>query len=123
MTAAAAADACEATVQIAAFEKTFEHVLFDRAAHATRSAQLPKVAADALPQRTGPRFARAIDRWPIGLHATTNARPLAADECRRRPDDMAARQSTRPAVPALEQGFGIRADRVPARNFISARLF
>jgi len=38
VTAPAAADAREAAVQIAAFQKAFEHVLLDGAAHATRSA-------------------------------------------------------------------------------------
>ena len=59
--APAAADAREAAVQVAAFEKALEHILFDGAAHPARSAQLRKVAIDALPQRTGARSARAID--------------------------------------------------------------
>ena len=81
--APAAADAREAAVQVAAFEKALEHVLFDGAAHAARSAQLRKVAIDALPQRICARSARAIDRRAIGLHAATNARDAAANECNR----------------------------------------
>ena len=79
--APAAADAREAAVQVAAFEKALEHILFDGAAHAARSAQLRKVAIDALPQRTCARSARAIDRRAIGLRAATNGRDVAADEC------------------------------------------
>lgn len=78
-----AADAREAVVQIAALEKALEHILFDGAAHAARSAQLRQVAIDALPQGTRARSARAIDRRAVGLHAATNAGDVAADECRR----------------------------------------
>jgi hypothetical protein len=102
VTAAAAADARKAAVQVAALEKALEHVLLDGAAHATRGAQLRQVATDALPQRTCARSARAIDRRAIGLHTATNARAVAADEYKRWPDDMAVRRSTRPAAQALK---------------------
>lgn len=49
VTAPAAADACEAAVQVAAFQKALVHILLDGAAHAPRRAQLREVAADALP--------------------------------------------------------------------------
>ena len=49
VTAAAAADAREAAVQVAAFQKALEHILLDGAAHAPRRQQLREVAADALP--------------------------------------------------------------------------
>jgi hypothetical protein len=80
VTAAGAADACEAAVQIAALEKALEHAHLDGAPHAIRSAQLRKVATDALPQGTRARLARAIDRRAIGLHVAPNAGPVAATQ-------------------------------------------
>jgi hypothetical protein len=49
---------------------------------------------DALLQRTCARFARAIDRGAIGVHAATNAKRVVAGECEGLPDDMAVRRST-----------------------------
>lgn len=116
VTAAAAADARKAAVQVAALEKALEHVLLHGAAHATRGAQLRQVATDALPERTCARFARAIDREAIGVHAATNARAGAADQYKRWPDDMAVLRSTRPAAQTLKYDSKIETHGFSARK-------
>lgn len=77
--AAAAADAREAAVQVAAFEKALEHVL--RAARRTRpearNSERCRLTHCQSGLARGP--ARAIDRRAIGLHPPSNARPIAVD--------------------------------------------